>query len=140
KLSAKHKIIKQKIRIAKDTVALDGFRRINEHYNDYHVASTKFLKRKREINDNISSDTKISNSGAYDGKNVIEKVLGESCTRNDENVQQRIRSSIYTEESTLPPRTNAEPEEPNNLDDPNEQLEIDLAAIEQLVKQESLTD
>jgi len=54
-----------------------------------------------------------------------------SDTDNDDLIDYKIPSSTHID---------AKPERPESPDDPDEQLEIDLTTIEQLVKQENLTD
>ncbi|CAG8834110.1 42915_t:CDS:2, partial [Gigaspora margarita] len=43
--------LKEKIEIAKDSVILGGYNRINEHYDDFHSASSLLAKRNLRIDD-----------------------------------------------------------------------------------------
>ncbi|RIA90322.1 hypothetical protein C1645_737963 [Glomus cerebriforme] len=45
KLLAKKEIVKEEIEIAKNSVIVNGYHRINKHYEDYHEASTQLVKR-----------------------------------------------------------------------------------------------
>ncbi|RUS34592.1 hypothetical protein BC938DRAFT_479580 [Jimgerdemannia flammicorona] len=60
KLLTKHKIVKKKLEITKDSVILDGFRHIRKRYNDYHNASTQLLEHKRKIDDQFSGTKELS--------------------------------------------------------------------------------
>ncbi|CAG8618172.1 6022_t:CDS:2 [Funneliformis caledonium] len=55
--STKQKVLKQKIELAKDSVILNGFHRINQHYDDYHEASSDLIKRNLDNGD--SHDEKV---------------------------------------------------------------------------------
>ncbi|CAG8738486.1 8150_t:CDS:2, partial [Ambispora leptoticha] len=45
KKSTRRELLKEKIEIAKDSVIFNGYNRINEHYDDFHNASSLLVKR-----------------------------------------------------------------------------------------------
>ncbi|CAI2196649.1 4303_t:CDS:2, partial [Funneliformis geosporum] len=55
KLLTKEATIKKELEIVEDSVIVNGYRRINKHYNDFHEASTQLIKRKLTT-DNPNSD------------------------------------------------------------------------------------
>ncbi|GET58540.1 hypothetical protein GLOIN_2v1551395 [Rhizophagus irregularis DAOM 181602=DAOM 197198] len=58
-LSTKKDAVKKELEVAQDSVILGAYHRINDHYNNYHKASTLLLKRKLFENGN-DTDVKLS--------------------------------------------------------------------------------
>ncbi|CAG8660466.1 16059_t:CDS:2 [Funneliformis mosseae] len=56
KLLTKKDVVKEEIEIAQDSVVLGGYRRISQHYNDFHEASTRLVKR--HLSDGNDEDLK----------------------------------------------------------------------------------
>ncbi|CAG8641976.1 247_t:CDS:2, partial [Ambispora gerdemannii] len=56
KLLAKKTSVKKELEIVEDSTIIDGYRRINKHYDSFHEASTQLVKR-RFLADNDHSDS-----------------------------------------------------------------------------------
>ncbi|CAI2189778.1 886_t:CDS:2, partial [Funneliformis geosporum] len=68
KLLTKKDVVKEEIEIAQDSVVLGGYHRINQHYNDFHEASARLVKR--HLSDGNDEDLKDKE---VVGKSVILK-------------------------------------------------------------------
>ncbi|RHZ79669.1 hypothetical protein Glove_142g26 [Diversispora epigaea] len=58
KRSTRRESLKERIDIAKGSVILGGYNRINEHYDDFHNASSLLVKRNLIIDDSLEPDHK----------------------------------------------------------------------------------
>ncbi|KAF0531630.1 hypothetical protein F8M41_011828 [Gigaspora margarita] len=89
--STRRELLKEKIEIAKDSVILGGYTRINEHYDDFHRASSLLAKRNLIIDDdspklNLKKAKKniFQDSDQYDSDHGKVVVNGLNRCRNNE--------------------------------------------------------
>ncbi|CAG8627093.1 7186_t:CDS:2 [Diversispora eburnea] len=62
KVSTKQKLTEKRLEIAKSSVITNGYHRINDHYNHYHDASAKLLKRDLLVDDERTDIKKMKKS------------------------------------------------------------------------------
>ncbi|CAG8596662.1 13362_t:CDS:2 [Ambispora leptoticha] len=62
KVSTKQKLTEKRLEIAKNLVITNGYHRINDHYNHYHDASAKLLKRDLLVDDERTDTKKMKKS------------------------------------------------------------------------------
>ncbi|KAG9303907.1 hypothetical protein G9A89_005817 [Geosiphon pyriformis] len=68
KLSIKHEIAKKNLEIAKDSVLVGGFHRIDQHYSDYHTPSTQLLHESLAEGKDVRAKHKLDEENDDDGE------------------------------------------------------------------------